>query len=951
MAYDPTIGKVILFGGYGPNGAKPPKYLQMSDTWAWSGSNWSKLPLATSPPGLQDASLAYDPVLHDLVLFGGYRSAGGPQEETWTFNGSKWSQVVPAASPPPRRGATMLYDTTSKSLVLAGGQSPTGTILSDTWGFNGATWSELCSGCAPAAYDASAAADPTTGELVLYAGVRGTWIWTGTTWQQSDLLNEAPPTRQGATLTYDGGTGQLVLFGGEASSATGGPPVAFDDTWTWEGSSWSDMSAFATPPQASGEAIACDQKTGQLVLFGGSTTTSTIAGDAWSFDGSAWSHFLGGPPAREGAAMAYDAGTGEIVLFGGQGAAGLLNDTWTYDGSKWSRRAATVSPAARSGAVFAYDPVIGGLVLFGGSDANGELTDTWVWNGYKWSERSSAASGLAGLPSPSMAFDGSSGQLVLFGHGGTWVFSGSSWSDVAPNSPPYGASSMAFDQASSQLVLFAGANSTGSYDSTWTWNGSSWTAVAQTKGSGPMPNGAASMAYDTRIGAIVMFGANGGLAAPSDTWEFDGGAWTEITPSNEPSTPVGAVTAYDDATGQLVSFGGTPTGGLGLSSDTWTFNGLLWTDHASSAAPPARDGASMAFDPSTRELILFGGENGNSNGNGALGDTWAWNGISWKQVSSPVSPTPRSDASMVYDHDLNAVLLFGGYGLETGGSTGYLSDTWAFNGTWTQVPTGTSPPARDLAAMSFGGNVGEVVLFGGSNGNSAESVLGDTWTFHGTTWTQQSPATSPAPRAGASMDYEATTLNEPVLFGGYGNAGNPNGTIYGDTWAWNGTTWTQLSPLVSPPARAGESLIYDAVLNELVLVGGSPGYPHAYDDTWAFPSNYALPTVNLAESSTKVAYGSENAETFTITLSSPYGFPAPPRGSVVIEDSVPGYPLLLCDVTTLAYTGFSLTGTCNLAPNELARGTKLVLAVTALYSGDPWNGSAGSVRAGSLTVT
>src|SRR5262249_54761851 len=52
----------------------------------------------------------------------------------------------------------------------------------------------------------------------------------------------------------------------------------------------------------------------------------------------------------------------------------------------------------------------------------------------------------------------------------------------------------------------------------------------------------------------------------------------------------------------------------------------------------------------------------------------------------------------------------------------------------------------------------------------------------------------PSARYGASMDYDAAT-GSIVLFGGV----KPGGVL-GDTWAFNGSAWTRLSPPASPPA-------------------------------------------------------------------------------------------------------------------------------------------------------
>ena len=63
------------------------------------------------------------------------------------------------------------------------------------------------------------------------------------------------------------------------------------------------------------------------------------------------------------------------------------------------------------------------------------------------------------------------------------------------------------------------------------------------------------------------------------------------------------------------------TGDLG---DTWTWNGTTWTQQYPTTSPPARDGASMAYDPGTGQLVLFGGDDASG---GNLNDTWVYSPI------------------------------------------------------------------------------------------------------------------------------------------------------------------------------------------------------------------------------------------------------------------------------------------------------------------------------------
>jgi hypothetical protein len=84
----------------------------------------------------------------------------------------------------------------------------------------------------------------------------------------------------------------------------------------------------------------------------------------------------------------------------------------------------------------------------------------------------------------------------------------------------------------------------------------------------------------------------------------------------------------------------------------------------------------MAYDPATATVLLFGGISGDRAPASAmlpvtaLGDTWSWNGTTWTKLSPATSPAARYGASMAYDPATEAMLLFGdGYRQE-------LNDTW-----------------------------------------------------------------------------------------------------------------------------------------------------------------------------------------------------------------------------------------------------------------------------------
>jgi hypothetical protein len=149
---------------------------------------------------------------------------------------------------------------------------------------------------------------------------------------------------------------------------------------------------------------------------------------------------------------------------------------------------------------------------------------------------------------------------------------------------------------------------------------------------------------------------------------------------------------------------------------------------------------------------------------------------------------------------------------------------------WTKQAPPAHPPARILASMAYDATTGNIVLFGGGGFGSGPDPLGDTWTWDGSTWTKQAPAAHPSPRYLASMAYDAATGNI-VLFGGADGV-----HLFTGTWTWDGSTWTKQAPATSPPAREYGSMAYDAATGNVVLFGGGGGTSglSPLGDTWTW---------------------------------------------------------------------------------------------------------------------
>jgi hypothetical protein len=139
---------------------------------------------------------------------------------------------------------------------------------------------------------------------------------------------------------------------------------------------------------------------------------------------------------------------------------------------------------------------------------------------------------------------------------------------------------------------------------------------------------------------------------------------------------------------------------------------------------------------------------------------------------------------------------------------------------WTQKQD-VGPPARSDVAMVFDAARSCVVLFGGAGG----SLFNDTWEWDGENWTQYEDI-GPAPRSRHGMAYDSKR-QRTVLFGG--SAGNLN---LNDTWEWDGEGWTQVADS-GPSARGGHAMAYDSLRRRVILFGGDNGQS-SFGDTWAW---------------------------------------------------------------------------------------------------------------------
>jgi hypothetical protein len=317
-----------------------------------------------------------------------------------------------------------------------------------------------------------------------------------------------------------------------------------------------------------------------------------------------------------------------------------------------------------------------------------------------------------------------------------------------------------------------------------------------------------AMVYDPAAGFVLLFGglSSGGLVL-GDTWSFVNGTWHQVSLTSNSTIPIpafGTMMTYDPSTGNMILFGGTASvGGSGYVGACYDFkvNGgppatYTWTlCPTSSQKPGARASGGFVYDSADGYSVLFGG----IGSSGPLGDTWTYANGQWNTVGS-AGPSPRFNFTMVYDSADGYVLLHGG-------------------------ETTVSCPGGQMNQQTSGS-----CLLG----------LNDTWEFAGgkwmniTRWSSQAFCIETGEAAGI---YDAMD-NYTLLFGG-SIITTRTGCILlwysNETWSFSAGNFHLRNPFPFPPGRQGAMMAYDSADGMVVLFGGqNSSKSPVLSDTWTY---------------------------------------------------------------------------------------------------------------------
>lgn len=371
-----------------------------------------------------------------------------------------WRRATPSMA----NESGLAVDIVTDKVVRYGGSgnSTNGTLNNETWVWVGNDeWDWIAAATqqvepdSPGYREQCAMASNPGGGVVLFGGNvegpidesdRWTYVLENGLWRvASSPPSHSPPRLRSAAMAYSpvgGANGIAVLFGGlDLVSST-----ALDQTWIWNGSSWSGPLQGTGPSARYGSAMAWDPQSQRIILFGGGLPRVNDEPirycDTWAFNpiDNTWQQIMGGcegsnvaPSARVDHAMAtlYTEANPRIILFGGN----LLDSVdyddrnsgewWSFAAGVWQRLGPNTGdtyPAKRAKhrmASQSSDPRTGlpAIVMHGGNvggyrqffDVNG---DTWVFDGHAWTVRS-------WLPAESqnstLVYDDNRGVSILFG--------------------------------------------------------------------------------------------------------------------------------------------------------------------------------------------------------------------------------------------------------------------------------------------------------------------------------------------------------------------------------------------------------------------------------------------------------------------------------------------------------------------------------------------------------
>jgi hypothetical protein len=619
MAYDPTNTHMILFGGATAvdRGTKVAYYF--SDTWEWDGIRWIPRYPFHVPPARSGHVMVTDTNRNQIIMFGGHNTKGD-LNDTWIYKNGDWTEIDTPNTPPARQLAGGAFDPIRDRLVLFAGtqtsaDGKTFTSIRDTWEFDGTTWTKI-GGDGPAVSKPILVYDAARNQVIALAlnSTAGTEMYTydaaAGTWTQIKPATLPPCVNEGMA-TYQSSNNTVLYTGGVCSGS-----AALDETYEWDGTNWTKLTLLLDAGRVYGAALAYDAYRADTVMFGGTPVASVPRADTYVYASGTWGIVIDStrPGPRSLFTFTTDPVNNTIWMLGGTTDTVTLSDFWRYDHGAWQQVVVDGTPSSCQTPNAAFDTDRQKLVVVCAD------TTTYEWDGTAWK----AFTGLKTLPNfrrwSAMAYDATLKKTVLFGGldssgtsgnyvDWTWLWDGTSWTQQTHNLPPSRSSAMMwFDPNLKKTVMYGGIGRALATDRVtrfgdmWTLDSSGWTQLTAPLATAPPGiRYGAQLTVDPRSNHVLLFG----------------GLRLDTIPSGQPNVPDTQVQVY--------------------AGDMWEWDGSAWTQITPDLLPPARENGGMAYDATRNEVVLFGGYAGYY-----LSDLWGYTPTVWTQhILDPLGPRHR----------------------------------------------------------------------------------------------------------------------------------------------------------------------------------------------------------------------------------------------------------------------------------------------------------------------
>jgi hypothetical protein len=253
----------------------------------------------------------------------------------------------------------------------------------------------------------------------------------------------------------------------------------------------------------------------------------------------------------------------------------------------------------------------------------------------------------------------------------------------------------------------------------WGWDGTRWRRLAVTGGPGPREDAHLIALTPTR--ELMLVGGRRDGMVHTDTWRYDTAWRAQGTSAPNPGRLEHSGAVYDPTRRELVLFGGGSSSTPGqLSRQTAILRDSTWSITTDAFGPAARVGHSMTWSRHHGGVVMYGG----FAASGSFRDTWRWDGLRWHLVDS-LGPTHTEGPALVAT-DQGTLLI--GAGLDAQPGQPLRVWQWREGSGWQPIANNNGPPLRIGQLLVFDGRRGVVVLFGGNL--PEQPPTSDVWEYH-----------------------------------------------------------------------------------------------------------------------------------------------------------------------------------------------------------------------------